>query len=271
MPYFLVSGALRVGERFLLDTQEAHHALRAQRIRAGERFRVQDSRGRHFLAVLSSSPAARAEGETLRELPPSAAPTRQVILVQAALKEKATSWLLQKACELGVAEIKFFQAARSQGRGKPDPGIPQRWERILEQARKQCGRSKGPLLTRSPSLSACLECLPKALASQANAWILSEAAPLEETFEISPSVANPSAVSSRVSSHVQFPPLHALYLLVGPEGGLSADEEALAYAAGFRPLRLGGYTLRAETAAIAGSALLLFGGETESRTAQEPL
>jgi 16S rRNA (uracil1498-N3)-methyltransferase len=47
------------------------------------------------------------------------------------------------------------------------------------------------------------------------------------------------------------PPGDSILLLVGPEGGISAEETTLATAAGFKPVRLGPRILRTETAALA--------------------
>jgi 16S rRNA (uracil1498-N3)-methyltransferase len=48
----------------------------------------------------------------------------------------------------------------------------------------------------------------------------------------------------------------AINLLVGPEGGFTAEEEAAALVAGFAPLRLGPRILRTETAALAAIAAM---------------
>jgi 16S rRNA (uracil1498-N3)-methyltransferase len=50
--------------------------------------------------------------------------------------------------------------------------------------------------------------------------------------------------------------LGRINLLVGPEGGFDADEEAAALAAGFIPLRLGKRLLRTESAGLAGLAAM---------------
>jgi len=56
--------------------------------------------------------------------------------------------------------------------------------------------------------------------------------------------------------HTLTAPLPPLWLLAGPEGGLADDEEALALAAGWLPLRLGPRILRTETAGLAALAAL---------------
>ena len=53
-----------------------------------------------------------------------------------------------------------------------------------------------------------------------------------------------------------YPAPQAAWLLAGPEGGLSTQEEAAAMAAGWEPLRLGPRVLRTETAALAAAAAM---------------
>ena len=60
----------------------------------------------------------------------------------------------------------------------------------------------------------------------------------------------PDAVSF-AAALADVPPGAEVRLLVGPEGGVTPQERALALGAGFKPVRLGGTTLRVETAALA--------------------
>jgi 16S rRNA (uracil1498-N3)-methyltransferase len=55
----------------------------------------------------------------------------------------------------------------------------------------------------------------------------------------------------------ELPPGTAVCFLSGPEGGLSAQEEALAREHGFQPITLGPRVLRAETAALAALTVAL--------------
>jgi 16S rRNA (uracil1498-N3)-methyltransferase len=119
-------------------------------------------------------------------------------------------------------------------------GRIERWERIAREAVKQCGRVVVP----------AIDC-PRAFADVARevsahdaAWIFWEGGGL--------ALAGVAAAAGRPASAL---------LLVGPEGGFTAEEVALAEGAGARLVSLGPRTLRAESAGVAAVALCqyLFG------------
>lgn len=237
MPYFLSPVPLQLGSEVLLEGEDAAHLLKSRRMRGGETFTVQDPSGARFLAELTRSPR---EGAWLRirspVTPPALPPTRLTLLLGAA-KEKAVETALQKAAELGVAEIVLFPARYSplSKRELEAPRTVARLERILREACKQCDRQFPPPLRIEASLAAALS----ACAGAALRVTLDPAAP-----EPLASLAGHAPESAAV--------------LVGPEGGLAGEETAQAEAAGFRPVSLGALVLRTETAAIASCAVLLF-------------
>lgn len=145
-------------------------------------------------------------------------------------------WLVEKATELGVASIQPLLAERSVLRLKGERAEKKRahWQGIAVAACEQCGRNRVPEVHDSLSLA---DWLPGAadgtrllLSLQAGSRPLAQAV----------AAAGPGPV----------------LFLSGPEGGLSAAEEALARNAGFVPVTLGTRTLRAETAPLAALAAL---------------
>ena len=139
-------------------------------------------------------------------------------------------FLVEKATELGVHAIQPLQCERSVLRLAGDRALRKRehWQAIAAAAAEQCGRTRVP-----------------------------QVAPVQTLQHF---LAQPPAAALRVllSPGEGVAPLHAvvanaegLLALSGPEGGLSAAEEAAARAAGFVPARLGERVLRAETAPLA--------------------
>ncbi|HNX51845.1 MAG TPA: RsmE family RNA methyltransferase, partial [Thermoanaerobaculaceae bacterium] len=127
-------------------------------------------------------------------------------------------------CELRNVHTAFW-CERVQGR-QHEPRV-ERWQRLAEAAVAQCGRSRAPLV--SP---------PRPIAE------------FVATAEGRRVVADPAApVVPRLAG------ARSLTVLVGPEGGFTAGEVAAALAAGFQPLGLGPRILRAETAALAATAV----------------
>jgi len=238
MPYFLSPQPLREGTEVLLEGEDAPHLLKSRRMKAGETFTVQDPTGARFLAQLSRPPG---EGAWLRILQPvlsPALPRVRLTLLLAATKEKAAELALQKAAELGVAEIVLFSSRFSPlpPRDLLAPRNRARWERILREACKQCDRQFPPPLRIETGLEA-------ALGGGAGAAL---------RVALDPSAPHPLATLLAVAR-----PATAA-VLVGPEGGFAKEEAALAAQSGFRPASLGALILRAETAAIAACSVLLF-------------
>jgi 16S rRNA (uracil1498-N3)-methyltransferase len=147
-------------------------------------------------------------------------------------------WLVEKATELGVASIQPLMTAHGVLRLAGERADKKRahWEAIAIAACEQCGRNLVPLIHPIRPLAG---------------WL---AAPAEdaERFILSLAEGTRPAHEAMADDH------RAIWVLSGPEGGLSASEEKEAIARGFAPLTLGQRVLRAETAALA--ALVLFSG-----------
>ena len=139
-------------------------------------------------------------------------------------------WLVEKAAELGATAIQPLRGERSVLRleGARAEAKVRHWQAIAIAASEQCGRAR--VMRVAPSVE---------LAQ----WLT--AAPASQRYLISPGAA-------LVASAQPLPPPGApIYVLSGPEGGLSADEEGAAVAHGFLAIRLGPRVLRAETAPLA--------------------
>jgi len=142
--------------------------------------------------------------------------------------------VVQKATELGVALIQPLSTARSELRlsaGRLEKKC-RHWQQVAVSACEQCGRNRVPPV-----------CAPQSLAQ----WVEAVQAPRRL-------VLTPGAPSRLPDPQAAAP--REVALLVGPEGGLSGDDVALATGAGFRPWGLGPRILRTETAPLAALAVL---------------
>jgi 16S rRNA (uracil1498-N3)-methyltransferase len=138
-------------------------------------------------------------------------------------------YAVQKAVELGAAAIVPVVAARSVARldGARVARRVEHWRQIAIAACEQSGRNRLPRV-----------CAPQDLA----AWLR---APSHAQLRV---LLAPDAAGS-VGDLIK--PAGAVELLVGPEGGFTAEESAAALAAGFRAVRIGPRVLRTETAGVA--------------------
>jgi 16S rRNA (uracil1498-N3)-methyltransferase len=207
-----------------LTGHDAEHLIRVLRVEAGQRYEISDNRD-VYLAEITSARKLAVCFEIIEKLAPQAelAPAALVI---ALFKFDRLEWLIEKATELGVAEILFFEAVRTE-RGLLQAARKRiaRWEKIALEASQQSRRAHLPRLSETNWTSV--------LAMDGVKLLLDE---------------NPDA-----------PPMQKAAgraaLLVGPEGGWTDDEREQALAAGWRPCSLGPTILRTETAALVGLAI----------------
>jgi 16S rRNA (uracil1498-N3)-methyltransferase len=150
-------------------------------------------------------------------------------------------WAVEKAAELGAGEVWPLVCERVKpGLARAGLARAERWGRLAEEARKQCGRPR-PLAVRPPVTPAEL---------------LAAAGPGPAGFFLSPRAAAAPGLAVPGGGLRPTAAAPALWVLVGPEGGFSPGEEADFLAASLRPWRLGPLALRTETAALAALALL---------------
>jgi len=154
--------------------------------------------------------------------------------------------LIEKATELGAAAIVPLVCERSVLRLEGDRADRRQvhWQAVAVAACEQCGRNRVPAVAPLTALPAWLRAAaasrPGGQEAGASSWLLSPQA---------------ATTLPRAWTALHRAPAAAT-LLSGPEGGLTAAEEALAGAAGFRPVGLGGRILRADTAPLAALAWL---------------
>ncbi len=174
-----------------------------------------------------------------------AEPAVRLVLCLGMLKAAKFEWVLQKGTELGVAAFvpllseRAVAATEAMGEAKR-----QRWQRILVEAVEQCGGTRVPELSQPRPLMHALASVPPG-AIALIPWEEEVASSLRATLQ--------SAVEA-VGGVARVPEVR---LFIGPEGGFSAGEVALARRHGALPVTLGPRILRAETAALAAVSLVL--------------
>ncbi|MDP5238458.1 16S rRNA (uracil(1498)-N(3))-methyltransferase [Uliginosibacterium sp. 31-16] len=224
---------LSLAQDLPLPVEVAHHAVRVLRLRYGEAVVVFDGAGAEYLGELIE--IAGKPGVHLRErlTTEREAPLR-ITLVQALAVADKMDWIVQKAVELGAAAVQPVEAERCVLKLAGDR-IGKRiehWRQVAVSAAEQSGRSQLSEVGELQKLAAWL-----ALPANGERWILAP----EQGAALS---AMPR-------------PTGPVSLLVGPEGGWSNKELAVAQAAGCIPVRLGPRILRTETAGLAAIAAMM--------------
>ena len=234
MRRFFVSPPSLQQDRVSLEGDTLHHLSKVLRLTIGEEIILLDGCGNLCQCRIESLGRKSGEALVLRRWQESER-VLPVQLLQSLPKGDKMELILQKGTELGVTEFVPVLAGRSTPRLVADreESRRQRWERIIQEAARQCQRPMlprlAPAITLTEALAACtaeLRLLP---------WE-EESRPLASVLP-------------------QRPPASAA-VLIGPEGGFSAAEAAQASAAGFVPVSLGPRILRSETAGFVVTTIL---------------
>ncbi len=235
---------ITIGDAVALRGDTAHYLLDVLRLQPGERFVVVDAGGRAFEVVIDACLPGCVEATVAAPLEGPREAGVRLTLFQAMLKGKSFELVIQKSTELGVARIVPVVTARTIAR--PDAqrleGRLERWRRIALEACRQCGRTEVPEVCEPVTLDGALEQMAAA-----------------ETPALLPYEAMAGDGNSRLR-HVlrSLAPAPRLSALVGPEGGFAPQEVDAARAAGLRVVSLGSLILRAETAALALVANVMY-------------
>jgi 16S rRNA (uracil1498-N3)-methyltransferase len=234
-PRFYCPPPLPAGSSFELPPDAAHHAQRVLRLREGDRVQVFDGMGRALDGKIDAIKGKRVTLHELQTCMDDAESPLRIVLAQALCGSEKMDWVVQKAAELGVAEIQPVQAQRSVAKLTGDR-VEKRvahWRSVAISACEQCGRNVLPQIHPPQEISA---------------WLTGVRSSTHAKFILQLEGSKP------FHKHAS-PPGNAI-LLVGPEGDFSEDEIKMAHLAGFAPVRLGRRVLRTETAAMAGIAAL---------------
>jgi 16S rRNA (uracil1498-N3)-methyltransferase len=241
-------------KKIQLSPQESHHLMRVLRKEVGDIIEVLDGKGRAVVGRISSmAPADTRSGssicvevEFLRPSPQADSSAGITIeLVIGVLKGEAMEWVIEKSVELGVDRvvplILDHSVVKVDGKG-PD-FFQSRWQRLADQALKQCGRTQTLEVATPLSLKNWL----KTKRNEKPYFF-------DETLQQG-SGAHFLSVLLRLRSEPQGGLNKNWSLLIGPEGGWS-DRERLDLISGCERVHLGvNRVLRAETAAIQAVAL----------------
>ena len=233
---FVVPTARLVAGRVLVDGPEGRHAATVTRLAAGEEVVLVDGRGRRghgAVATVSGKDHLEVDVTAVTDEP---APSPWLVVVQALPKGDRGEVAVETLTEVGVDEIVPWAAARCVTRWRDARGEKAlaRWRTTAQAAAKQSRRARFPVVAELAGTRDVVDRVRRAALG-----VL-----LHEEAEQPLAAAEPPAAGEVV-------------VVVGPEGGLSAEELAVITGAGATAYRLGPTVLRTSTAGTAAAAALL--------------
>lgn len=230
MARFFVNKEDICDNQIVIRGDDAHHIARSLRMAEGDSAVVCDGSGKEYRCVLSKIRDDECICDILEEFSSGAESPVNITLCMAYPKGDKLETVIQKAVELGASRIIPFESSRCIKRPKAEKADKQtlRLSRIAEEAAKQCGRAKIPEVTRPVSFSEML-----GLAKESELILL--------CYENEDEKSLKQTLSRR-------PAPKSIAVIVGSEGGFSAEEAAQAIDNGALSVSLGKRILRCETA-----------------------
>ena len=219
-----------------LTGPEAHHCRNVLRLEAGDKVVLFDGRGREVTAEISAADSSEIRLRKLHEA--KSPPLRcQITLGQAIPKGKNMDLIVQKAVEIGAAEIAPILSDRTVVRLDEESAASKqsKWQTIAIEAAKQCGQNWLPQVHPPQTMAQFFE----------NRWHFD----LQLIGSLqSDAVHLKKILAEYCAEHGDRPA--GVLMLVGPEGDFTPAELSLARSHGCRPITLGPIVLRVETASI---------------------
>ncbi|PYK66957.1 MAG: 16S rRNA (uracil(1498)-N(3))-methyltransferase [Verrucomicrobia bacterium] len=245
-------------DALILRESEVHHARDVLRLEPGERVVVFNGRGHEVTAEITKVAREEIQLRKLHEV--RVPPLRcQITLAQAIPKWKNMDLIVQKAVELGAAEIAPIISDRTIVHLQLKEAVQKqaKWQQVAIEAAKQCGQNWLPAVQMPRKLKEFFATVEAGVSPASNPGMRPTQLPLQH--------ADPELrlIGSLQSDAVHLKTVLAEYerenqggrptnvlMCIGPEGDFTPAELNLARSHGCRPITLGPIILRVETAAI---------------------
>ena len=214
----------------ILNLEETRHLRDVLRLREGAEIHVFDGEGKEFLGAIEKISKNETLIEIVKEVAPSALESNlDLTLAVALLKGEKFDLVVQKAVELGVSKLIPLDTKRADVKLKESEKKLERWRKIALEAAKQSGRAKLMQIEKPSNF---------------------------EEFVETKSGTRVLFAERNGASFAEIKTAQQIIAVVGAEGGWEDSEIETARENGFQIITLGGRILRAETAAIAITAIL---------------
>lgn len=238
MPQFFIDTKLIAGSEVEIRSGDARHIVNVLRLKAGDWLVLSDGSGTSFRAHITEARAGLVRAAVDETVAMRHAPS-SVTLAHAIIKHDRTEFVIQKAVELGIANIVPFVSERTIPRlASVDDRRLKRWQRIALEAAKQSGLPFKPTV----HLPASFETLCISFSSYDTVVLFWEGERTQALSELASSIKPGARVC----------------VVVGPEGGFTSAEVEAARAAGAQTVSLGPQILRVETACVIAAALVQY-------------
>ena len=238
MAKFFISNNLIKDNKIFLDGENANHIINSLRCKIGEEIEISSGDGYDYICKIEEINKNSVIAKIIDCFGNESEPKTKITLYQGLPKSEKMELIIQKCVELGIDEIVPVNTDRTIVKlvGKEDKKIV-RWNKISEAAAKQSRRGKIPAILPILNFSDAIK--------QAN----------KNSLNIIP---YEKEKSNTIKSIIKQFNGNSIGIFIGPEGGFSEKEIALAVGNNITPITLGKRILRTETAGFITTAILLY-------------
>lgn len=265
-----------VGEKTIRieSREDLHHMMKVLRLSAGDEIDISDSSAWEYRAELVHLDAQCAEARILDKQSFTAEPGVKVTLFQGIPKQGKMETIVQKCVELGAWQIVPVFMARTVVVDKGNFGKKiQRWQKVSCEAVKQCKRGIVPEVAAPMQIADVIKAFDgfdlvlfpyenetgvtiKDVLRRELAHLETQARRSGEGRVAAEENTEQAAVEGSAGQPARLP--GRIAVIIGPEGGFSAEEAKAIIDAGGRSVSLGRTTLRTETAGLAAIAMIMY-------------
>jgi 16S rRNA (uracil1498-N3)-methyltransferase len=235
---FFVESANIEADKLFLDETESYHLAKVMRARPGDIFAAIDGKGNKYLSRIIESDPRKVVAQIVEKTQMENESRCRVTLACGLCRLAKVDFIVEKGAELGIAGFYFFVSNKTLADEISEKSAASkiaRWRKLAQSAAKQSLRTIIPEIYPIAKYDDILS-----LGKKHDLSLIAEFGAKSKL----PSIADTTRPSS-------------VLLLVGPESGLSAQEIESAHQSGFIPYGLGPRRLRAETAAIAFTTVIM--------------
>jgi len=255
MHRFFIPPSWVEGNEVTIAGPQAHQIANVLRMRPGDLAIVLDNSGWEIEVRLVAVDRSTVKGEVLHRRLAGGEPRTKISLYQGVLKSNRFEFVLQKGTELGVVQFLPIIAERCVVSDLDSVEKKRRrWEWIIQEAAEQSRRGRKPALHSAMLFPQACEQARRSGGLSLILWERERASNLQSLLRRASAGSGEASSEAKEMGRTPF----AINLFIGPEGGFTEDEIAVAKRYGLLPITLGPRILRAETAGIVAAAAVLY-------------